>query len=100
MADVTTTEAIDTFMSWIKRDSESELEDREENIAIYKKAVWALKLVESIQFMTAPRGSWQHSVEYLNDAPHFITSCPVCKYRVQGESNFCPDCGADLRGGL
>lgn len=103
MPEITTKEAIDTFNAWIQKDTElvsKGLADQTENIAVYKKAIWALELVETIRFMTTPKDAWLHTVEYLNDAPFFITSCPVCKYRVPGESKYCPECGANLRRGV
>lgn len=38
------------------------------------------------------RGEWRKS-ELFNDHPE----CPVCSYVSSERSNFCPNCGADMR---
>lgn len=46
-----------------------------------------------------PQGKWEHYKEYTNNRTFYITKCPFCKLRVQEETNFCPNCGADMRKG-
>lgn len=45
-----------------------------------------------------PKGEWHYFDEYLNGGTFYITECPFCHLRVLEITNFCPDCGADMRG--
>ena len=45
-----------------------------------------------------PKGEWHHYQRTLNFNTFYITECPFCKLRVKEETNFCPNCGADMRG--
>ena len=46
-----------------------------------------------------PQGEWIHHEEYTNDRPFYITECPFCSLRVKEETNYCPNCGAEMRKG-
>ena len=55
--------------------------------------------VEDGRATARPQGEWLHHEEYTNNRPFYITECPFCKLRVHEETNFCPNCGADMRKG-
>ena len=41
-----------------------------------------------------PQGTWKHIIDEYNDV-----ECPFCGFQEDGiYSNFCPKCGADMRG--
>ena len=42
-----------------------------------------------------PQGKWKHIIDEYNDV-----ECPFCGFQEDGiYNNFCPKCGADMRGG-
>lgn len=40
------------------------------------------------------RGKW---IQADKNEPYFV-QCSVCRYMTDNESDFCPNCGADMRG--
>ena len=43
-----------------------------------------------------PTGEWIYAKEQLEIVPMWECSC--CRMRMQKKFNFCPNCGADMRG--
>ena len=41
-----------------------------------------------------PKGEWKH--EIIGDKPCVL--CSICNLHFDNESNFCPNCGTDMRG--
>lgn len=63
----------------------------------FNRGYRAGKIEGILKANTNPKGEWLHHVEYTNNRPFYITECPFCKLRVHEETNFCPNCGADMR---
>lgn len=42
------------------------------------------------------KGEWE-MVSQFGDPPTYVYRCSECHHKVFGLSNFCPDCGADMR---
>lgn len=67
--------------------------EREQNIEAINMAIKAL-LVER------PKGEWQK----VNEQPYFRkhfdnVCCSVCHYKGMRKYNYCPNCGARMKGG-
>ena len=44
-----------------------------------------------------PKGEWIIS-KFVDTRRGYLTKCPFCKQDTVGAGNFCPNCGADMRG--
>ena len=42
-----------------------------------------------------PKGRWQRVVDKSN---HYVWECSNCQWLQRFWTNYCPDCGADMRG--
>ena len=63
-------------------------------------ATWVMStelLKKRLSYLERPQGEWLHHEEYTNNRTFYITECPFCKLRVHEETNFCSNCGADMR---
>ena len=57
-------------------------------------------VMDNAKFTAEPerqKGEWHHYTRTLNFNTFYITECPYCGLRVKEETNFCPNCGADMR---
>ena len=79
--------------------TQGELNDLTKNQAYDKGFITAMKLY------ARPQGEWikQHGKSYMlvTDEGNFVgefTKCPKCLYDKARGSNFCPNCGAKMRG--
>ena len=54
----------------------------------------ALKMAINALNNERPKGEWKHIIDEYNDV-----ECPFCGFQEDGiYYNFCPGCGADMRG--
>jgi len=71
-------------------------EEKQKLIAEIKAVMDNTKFTEEPE---RPKGEWHHYTQTLNFNTFYITECPYCGLRVKEETNFCPNCGADMKGG-
>ena len=78
--------AIDKFEPWLKVKGYSEGE-----LNMLKAVLYELKFMPSVQ----PRNGLWIDIKHT-----FMTKCSVCDWINNDDSsyNFCPNCGADMRG--
>lgn len=43
------------------------------------------------------RGRWRNALEHYDDVWHNVYICPFCDFVVNDKTNFCQECGADMR---
>lgn len=76
-------------------DGECTTEDRETYIQRFE----ALRMaIEALQEPERKKGQW---ISELKDDGDSLLRCSICNYPVSyfwGRTNFCPECGADMRG--
>ena len=69
---------------------------------------WAISIIESLPSADAVQGEWEHWGSPFSDESEVIDTivCSVCGARFiepkdepKGEYNYCPNCGAKMKGG-
>lgn len=94
---MTRKEAIFYFEKWMERDSKMDNVDRLENIEIYKRAIKALE-------QEPRKGHWvDDEVDSFSKSFGYKKfHCSRCLKVIEGikvgKTDFCPNCGADMRG--
>lgn len=59
----------------------------------------ALESIPAADVREVKRGKWEDAMQSCHDSPH--VKCSVCGeyyWRYFNKFNFCPNCGADMRG--
>lgn len=90
---MTREEVISTLKVWIERDKAMEYADRAENIEIYKMAIKALE-------QQPKTGRWldkKTTIKGGHGLAYGRYGCSVCKKKQPSKTDFCPNCGADMR---
>lgn len=90
---MTREEVISTLEVWIERDKAMEYADRAENIEIYKMAIKALE-------QQPKTGRWldkKTTIKGGHGLAYGRYGCSVCKKKQPSKTDFCPNCGADMR---
>lgn len=90
---MTREEVISTLEVWIERDEAMEYADRAENIEIYKMAIKALE-------QQPKTGRWldkKTTIKGGHGLAYGRYGCSVCKKKQPSKTDFCPNCGADMR---
>ena len=55
---------------------------------------YAIDLIEALPSADRPKGEWEHE-----DGVYGIAFCSNCEFELRmNDTNFCPNCGADMRG--
>ena len=100
-------EAIDTLLSisFIFSDELSEPEKEELAIATHEMMMTYVERIKSLPSKGEPKGKWIGEADgYADGEPVYDTwYCSVCDFMVETDGdkptqNFCPNCGADMRG--
>lgn len=73
----------------------------EQIFGIYATELWAMSESDFLEWLNAkhiatesrPKGKWIYT-----HGDYFKVRCGVCGFANQCEDNFCPKCGADMRG--
>ena len=75
-----------------------EIIDNAPTVDLTKNQAYDKGFITAMKLYARPKGKWHYFDEYLNGGTFYITECPFCHLRVLEITNFCPDCGADMRG--
>lgn len=61
----------------------------------YGSGAWSdfLNIISDCEDKNLPKGGW------IDMGGIIRYGCPFCHYAQERKSNFCPNCGADMRGG-
>lgn len=54
--------------------------------------------IESADVQPVKRGRWIFTEKLILGNPYGSYKCSECMYHVPHEDNYCPNCGADMRG--
>lgn len=64
----------------------------------YAHAMLYVKAQKAIKLQPVKRGKWRFTEKLILGNPYGSYQCSECMYHVPCEENYCPNCGADMRG--
>ena len=68
----------------------------------YRRGLYECKdIIHALPSVSAERsGEWQRKLAHYTDGSHgYILKCSVCEEEWLSETNYCPNCGAKMKGG-